>query len=84
MRCLRAGCWKQRCLALSAVCLGADALPFSAADTACDGAHPLFTRRDRSGSSRVSSFALFVDRGNTTDENAPSFEDSSLFEVLME
>ena len=27
---------------------------------------------------------LLIERGNKTDENAPSFEDSSLFEVLME
>lgn len=49
-----------------------------------DCAHSsLFTRCDPTGISCVSS-ALFFDRGNETDENAPSFEDLSLSEALME
>ena len=78
--------WKQEWLALSAACLGADTLSSSAAERTVVSAHPsLFTRCDPN---LAVVFLLLhyslIERGNKTDENAPSFEVSSLFEVLME
>lgn len=77
--------WKG-CLALSALGLGAGTLSPSAADGTLDCARFLFVPGVIPMVAVV--FLLlhysWVERGNKTDENTLSFQDSSSFEVLME